>query len=41
MELVYTVGAIYKGEWKNNQMIGFGIVIYNDDKIYAGEMIND
>lgn len=38
----YSEGSIYEGEWKNNQMHGFGTLYYSNGKVaYEGEWFED
>ena len=30
----------YEGEWKNNQMTGYGMIYYSNGSLYSGEVYN-
>lgn len=33
----FSTGAVYKGQWKNNKMHGFGEYDWADGNLYIGE----
>ena len=40
-EYIWSNGAKYMGNWKDNKLNGKGIYIYSDDKKYEGEFVDN